>query len=101
MWGESGSLAFLVVNSIDEAIDARRRNRIPRSLLEGPRGPGSLMGSEAGTSYTGGSSYVVPADEPPRLSMQDAPDDEVCFESPPCFSASLKTKGRELIFCLS
>lgn len=40
------------------------------------------MGSEAGTSYTGGSSYVdpTPYGEPPSLAPQDVPDDEVCID---------------------
>lgn len=70
--------------SIDEAIDARRRNRVPRHARGQPRrDPGSLASgfvseSEAGTSYAG-SSYVdpTPADEPPSLSNHDGPEDEV------------------------
>ena len=50
---------------------------------DGPRDHGSLassgfvMGSEAGTSYTGS---PTPHGEPPSLAPQDAPDDEVCIE---------------------
>jgi hypothetical protein len=72
---------------IDEAIDARRRNRVPRHARGQPRrDPGSLASgfvseSEAGTSYAG-SSYVdpTPADEPPSLSNHDGPEDERGFQ---------------------
>lgn len=80
---------LLVVASIDEAIDARRKNRVPKRHPEGPshaeeqRGPGSLASSgfvvesEAGTSFTGSYGDQTPAGEPPSLAAHEGPDDEV------------------------